>query len=146
MCVGVEGESGGEVAQHTGHCLDVHPVLQSQCCEGVAQAVADAFRYSKVVLATTTYNGSIFPFMREFIDHLTERNFSNRTVAFIENGSWAPTAVRVMKKMLEPSKDLCYTDTTVTIVSALNAKNAAQLNALAHELHCGSAAEANADT
>ena len=112
----------------------------------MAQAVADAFRYSKVVLATTTYNGSIFPFMREFIDHLTERNFSNKTVAFIENGSWAPTAARVMKKMLEPSKDLCYTDTTVTIVSALNAKNAAQLNALAHELHCGSAAEANADT
>ena len=112
----------------------------------MAQAVADAFRYSKVVLATTTYNGSIFPFMREFIAHLTERNFRNKTVAFIENGSWAPTAARVRKKMLEPSKDLCYTDTTVTIVSALNAKNAAQLNALAHELHCGSAAEANADT
>ena len=102
----------------------------------MAEAVEDAFRYSKLVLATTTYNGTIFPFMRTFIDHLTERNYSNRTVAFIENGSWAPTAARVMKGMLENSKNLTYTDTTVKILSALNAESEAQLVSLAGEL-CG---------
>ena len=102
----------------------------------MAEAVEDAFRYSKLVLATTTYNGTIFPFMRTFIDHLTERNYSNRTVAFIENGSWAPTAARVMKGMLENSKNLTYTDTTVKILSALNAESETQLAALAGEL-CG---------
>ncbi len=100
----------------------------------MAAAVADAFRYSKLVLATTTYNGGIFPFMREFIHHLTERGFANRTVAFMENGSWAPTAVRVMKTMLEKSKNITYTDTAVTIHSALNEDSAAQLTALADEL------------
>jgi len=100
----------------------------------MAEAVEDAFRYSKIVLATTTYNGDIFPFMKEFINHLTERNFQNRTVAFIENGSWAATAARVMKGMLEKSKNLTYTDTTVKIMSALNAESSAQLEALADEL------------
>ncbi len=100
----------------------------------MAQAVADAFRYSKLVLATTTYNADVFPFMREFIDHLTERNFSNRTVAMIENGSWAPLAVKVMRGMLEKCKNLTYTDTTVKILSALNEDSSAQLNTLIEEL------------
>jgi len=100
----------------------------------MAEAVEDAFRYSKLVLATTTYNAEIFPFMREFINHLTERNFSNRTVAFIENGSWAPLAAKVMKGMLEKSKNLTYADTTVRILSALNEESTAQLNSLADEL------------
>ena len=100
----------------------------------MAEAVEDAFRYSKLVLATTTYNAEIFPFMREFINHLTERNYSNRTVAFIENGSWAPLATKVMKGMLEKSKNLTYTENTVRILSALNEESTAQLNALADEL------------
>ena len=100
----------------------------------MAEAVEDAFRYSKLVLATTTYNADVFPFMREFIDHLTERNFSNRTVAFIENGSWAPLAAKVMKGMLEGSKNLTYADTTVRILSALNSESNAQINDLAEEL------------
>ena len=100
----------------------------------MAEAVEDAFRYSKLVLATTTYNAEIFPFMREFINHLTERNFSNRTVAFIENGSWAPLAAKVMKGMLEKSKNITYAENTVRILSALNDESTAQLNALADEL------------
>lgn len=100
----------------------------------MAEAVEDAFRYSKLALATTTYNGSIFPFMRTFIDHLTERNYSNRTVAFVENGSWAPAAARVMKDMLKECKNLSYADTTVKIMSALNPESSAQVAALAQEL------------
>ncbi len=100
----------------------------------MAEAVEDAFRFSKLVLATTTYNAEIFPFMREFITHLTERGFKNRTVAFIENGSWAPLAAKVMKEMLEGSKNLTFADTTVKILSALNAESNAQLNSLADEL------------
>ena len=100
----------------------------------IALAVADAFRYSKLVLATTTYNAEIFPFMRDFIHHLTERNFSNRTVALIENGSWAPMATKVMRGMLEKSKGLTFADTAVTILSALNESSSKQLNALADEL------------
>ena len=100
----------------------------------MAEAVGDAFRYSKLVLATTTYNADVFPFMRTFIDHLTERNYSNRTVAFIENGSWAPMATKVMKGMLEKSKNLTYAETEVKIMSALNEASAAQLDALAEEL------------
>ncbi len=100
----------------------------------MAEAVDSAFRYSKLVLATTTYNAEIFPFMREFITHLTERNFQSRKVAFIENGSWAPLAAKVMKSMLEKSKNLTYTDTTVKILSALNEESTAQLNKLADEL------------
>ena len=99
-----------------------------------AQAVADAFRFSKLVLAAPTYNGDIFPYMRTFIDHLTGRNFSNRTVAFIENGSWAPTAGRVMKGMLEKSKDLTFAEPVVTIRSALGEESTAQLLQLADAL------------
>ena len=100
----------------------------------MAQAVADAFRFGKLVLATTTYNADIFPFMREFINHLTERNFQNRTVAMIENGSWAPQAVKVMRAMLENSKDITYTETSVKIKSALNAESSEQLGKMADEL------------
>lgn len=100
----------------------------------MAEAVEDAFRYGKIVLATTTYNGEIFPFMREFINHLTERNFANRTVAFIENGSWAPVATRVMKTMLEKCKNLTYTESNVKILSAVNEENQEQIKALAKEL------------
>ena len=100
----------------------------------MAQAVEDAFRYGKIVLATTTYNGDIFPFMKDFIHHLTERNFQNRTVGMIENGSWGPTAVRVMSKMLEGSKNLTFTENNVKILSALNDASRAQIEALAEEL------------
>ncbi|MBR2339344.1 MAG: flavin reductase [Clostridia bacterium] len=100
----------------------------------MAEAVEDAFRYSKLVLATTTYNADIFPFMREFINHLTERNYSNRTVALVENGSWAPLAAKVMREMLSKCKNLTFTDTTVKILSALNEDSTEQLNALAGEL------------
>ncbi|MBQ3550238.1 MAG: flavin reductase [Clostridia bacterium] len=100
----------------------------------MAEAVEDAFRYSKLVLATTTYNAEIFPFMHEFITHLTERNFQNRTVAFIENGSWAPLAAKVMKGMFEKSKNLQFAENTVTILSALNEESTEKLNALADEL------------
>ena len=100
----------------------------------IAEAVEDAFRYNKLVLATTTYNGDIFPFMKEFINHLTERNFQNKTVAFVENGSWAPTATRVMKTMLENSKNLTYTEATVKIMSAVNEETEKQLQVLADEL------------
>ena len=100
----------------------------------MAEAVANAFRYSKLVLATTTYNADIFPFMREFIDHLTERSFSNRTVALVENGSWAPLAAKVMREMLGKCKNLTFTDTSVKILSALNAESTEQLNAMAEEL------------
>ena len=100
----------------------------------MAEAVEDAFRYGKLVLATTTYNGDIFPFMKEFIDHLTERNFQKRKVAFIENGSWGPVAAKVMKRMLENSKNLDFAENTVTILSALNEQSSAKLDALADEL------------
>ena len=100
----------------------------------MAEAVEDAFRYSKLVLATTTYNADIFPFMREFIDHLTERNFQNRTVAFIENGSWAPLAAKVMKEMLSKSKNLTFAETSVKILSALSEESSAALDKLANEL------------
>ena len=100
----------------------------------MAEAVEDAFRYSKLVLATTTYNGEIFPFMKEFIDHLTERNYSNRTVAFMENGSWAPRAAKVMRDMLANSKNLTYAETSVKILSALNDESLAQIDALAREI------------
>ena len=100
----------------------------------MAQAVADAFRYSKLVLATTTYNADVFPFMKEFIHHLTERNFRNRTVALMENGSWAPLAAKVMRKMLEECKNLTFTETTVRILSALNETSSKQVDALANEL------------
>ena len=100
----------------------------------MAEAVEDAFRYSKLVLATTTYNGDIFPFMKEFINHLTERGYSNRQVAFVENGSWAPVAAKVMKRMLEGSKNLVLAENEVKIMSALNDESTAQVEALAQEL------------
>lgn len=102
--------------------------------EDMAECVEDAFRYGKLVLATTTYNAGIFPFMREFIQQLTERNYQNRTVAFIENGSWALTAAKTMKAMLENSKNLTFAENEVHIKSALNEESMAQLEALAVEL------------
>lgn len=100
----------------------------------MAEIVADAFRYRKLVLATTTYNATIFPHMQSFIDRLTARNYQSRTVGMIENGAWAPMAAKVMKKMLETSKNLTYTDTTVTVKCALNDASRAQIDALADEL------------
>ncbi len=100
----------------------------------MAEAVEDAFRYDKLVLATTTYNADVFPFMREFLSHLTERNFQNRTVAFIENGSWAPMATKVMNELLLKSKNITYAENTVRIMSALNDESTKQIDALAKEL------------
>ena len=102
--------------------------------DDMAEAVEDAFRYSKLVLATTTYNGDVFPFMKEFIHHLTERNYQNRTVAFMENGSWAPVAAKVMAKMLEGSKNLTIAQNNVKVFSALSDESRAQIEALAEEL------------
>ena len=100
----------------------------------MAEAVEDAFRYGKLVLATTTYNADIFPFMKEYIHHLTERNYQNRTIGLMENGSWAPLAAKVMAKMLEGSKNLSFLDTTVKIMSALNDESRAQIEAMAEQL------------
>jgi len=109
-------------------------VVSDLAREDMAEAVEDAFRYGRLVLATTTYNADIFPFMREFINHLTERNFQNRTVAFIENGSWAPQAAKTMKNMLEGCKNLRFADVTVKIKSALNDESKKQVDDLALEL------------
>jgi len=100
----------------------------------MAEAIEDAFRYGKLVLATTTYNAGVFPFMHEFLTGLTERNFQNRTVGIIENGSWSPLAAKVMKGMLEQSKNITFTDTTVSIYSALNEESTQQLEDMANEL------------
>ena len=100
----------------------------------MAAAVADAFRYGKLVLATTTYNADVFPYMKEYIHHLTERNFQNRTIGLIENGSWAPLAAKVMRNMLAESKNLTFTDTTVRILSALSDDSRQQIEAMANEL------------
>lgn len=100
----------------------------------MAEAVEDAFRYGKLVLATTTYNADIFPFMKQFIDHLTERNYQNRTVGFIENGTWAPAAAKIMKTMFEKSKNIKYIDTTVTLRSAMTEENAEAIDRMAEEL------------
>ncbi|MBQ7164171.1 MAG: FprA family A-type flavoprotein [Clostridia bacterium] len=105
--------------------------LNDLCRCDMAEAVEDTFRYGKAVFATTTYNMDIFPFMRTFIDHLTERNFKNKTVAIIENGSWAPNAAKVIKGMLEKSQNITYAGETVTIKSALTDENREQLNAIA---------------
>ena len=102
--------------------------------EDMAEAVEDAFRYGKLVLATTTYNGEIFPFMKHFIDNLTERKYQNRTIGLIENGSWTPMAAKFMKKHFEASKDITWLDTTVTIKSAVKADTVEQLNKMAEEL------------
>lgn len=100
----------------------------------MSEAVEDAFKYDRIVLATTTYNGGIFPFMREFIEHLTERNYRNRTVAFIENGSWAPVAANAMRAMLEGCKDLTFTENKVCLRAALSESNIKEIEALATEL------------
>ncbi len=109
-------------------------VISDLARSDMAENVEDAFRYGKIVLATTTYNGDIFPFMRDFITRLTEHNFSNKTVALIENGSWAPTAARIMTGLFEKSKNITFTQNSVKIISALNETGKAQLNALADEL------------
>ena len=123
--------------------------LKEQGCERIivhdlarcdmTEAVADAFRFSKLVLATTTYNAELFPFMREFISSLTERNFSNRMVAFIENGGWAPIAAKIMREHLEKCKDMVFAETTVRILSALKEENIVQMDTLAKELCSGDA-------
>ena len=124
--------------------LKLAELLKAKGCPKVAvsdlarddqpETVEDAFRYGKLVLATTTYNNDIFPWMRHFIDHLTERNYQKRTVGLIENGSWAPMAAKVMKGMFEKSKDIAFCDTVVTLKGALNAESEAQLEKLADEL------------
>lgn len=102
--------------------------------DDIAEAVEDAFRYDRLVLATTTYNGDVFPFMREFIESLTERNYQKRTIGLIENGSWAATAAKVMRQLFEKSKEITFTETTVKIMSALNEESTTQLEKLAEEL------------
>ena len=113
-------------------CKKVSLIDLARC--DMAEAVEDAFRYGKLVLASSTYNGDVFPFMRVFIDHLTERNYQSRIVGLMENGSWAPNAAKVMRAMLEKSKNLTFTDTTVKIVSALSDDSRAQVQAMADEL------------
>ena len=102
--------------------------------DDMAEAVEDAFRYGKLILATTTYNGDIFPFMKEFINHLTERSYQNRTIGFVENGSWTPMAAKIMKAAFEKSKNITFADTTVTIRSAVDETSKAQIAALAKEM------------
>ena len=124
--------------------LELEKTLLDSGCEKVvvtdlarcdmAEAVEDAFRYDRLVLATTTYNGEIFPFMREFINHLVERNYQNRKVGLIENGSWAPVAAKIMKAAFEKSKNITFCENSVKITSALNHSSMAQLKALANEL------------
>ncbi|MBQ4369944.1 MAG: FprA family A-type flavoprotein [Oscillospiraceae bacterium] len=109
-------------------------VLADLAREDWAECVEDAFRYGKLVLATTTYNAEIFPFMRQFIDHLTERGFRGRTIGLIENGSWAPAAAKAMREKFAKSKDISWLETTVTIKSAMTPENIAQLEAMAEEL------------
>ena len=113
---------------------DVKTVVYELARCDIHKVVEDAFVYDKLVLATTTYNGDIFPFMKEFIDHLTERNYRSRTVAFIENGSWAPIAIKIMKNMLMKSKDLTFLETEVRITSALNDSSREQIKVLAGEM------------
>ena len=116
--------------EERGAKVSVHDLARTD----MAEAVEDAFRYGKLVLATTTYNADIFPFMKEYIHHLTERNFQNRTVALMENGSWAPMAAKIMGGMLEKSKNITFAENSVKILSALNDNSRAQIEALANEL------------
>ncbi len=120
-------------------------VLTDLARDDMAEAVEDAFRYGRLVLATTTYNADIFPFMRTFIEHLVERGYKNRTVALIENGSWAPQAAKVMRSMLENCKDIAFTETTVRIASALNENSRNEIAALADEL-CRDYIQKNGET
>ncbi len=112
----------------------VKVAVQDLARDDMAEAVEDAFRYGKIVLATTTYNGDIFPFMRTFIDALTERGYRDRTVAFIENGSWAPMATKIMRGMFEKSKNIVFAENTVKILSAVSDTNIAEIDKLAQEL------------
>ena len=132
--LGIQPGSASEIIGklEKGGCAKVVVNDLARC--DMAEAVEDAFRYDRLVLATTTYNGDIFPFMKEFIHHLTERTYRNRTVALMENGSWAPMAAKVMTKMLEGSKDLTFAENTVKIFSALTDENRQQIKALAKEL------------
>ena len=109
-------------------------VLADLAREDMAECVEDAFRYSKLVLASVTYNGDVFPCMKAFIQNLTERSYQNRTVAFVENGSWAPAAARVMKTMLEKSSNLTFAENNVTIRSAVNEEVKSAVEKLAEEL------------
>lgn len=109
-------------------------VMSDLARSDMAENVEDAFKYGKLVLATTTYNGDVFPFMREFIAHLTERNYQNRKIGFIENGSWAPIAAKIMKEKFASSKNVTFAENTVTITSALNETSKVQIDALAKEL------------
>ena len=144
-------ESEGVVIAYTsvyGHTKEAVKLLEQKLLENgcpkvvvndlarcdMAEAVEDAFRYGKLVLATTTYNTDVFPFMKTFLHHLTERSFQNRTVGIIENGTWVPNAARVIRKELENSKNITFTETTVRILSAMNEENKAQIEALAQEL------------
>ena len=146
---GVESEgvmiSYSSVYGHTQEaCKELKRVLEEKGCSKVAlndlaredmhETIEDAFRYGKIVLASVTYNATMFPHMKTFIDNLTERNYQNRTIGFIENGSWAPTAAKAMKKEFENSKNISFTNTTVTIRGAMNEANKAQIEALADEL------------
>ena len=126
----IAAELLAEKLEAKGQKVTVHDLARTD----MAEAVEDAFRYGKLVLATTTYNGDVFPFMKEFIHHLAERNYQNRTIGLIENGSWAPVAAKVMAKMLEGGKNLTFTNTTVKIFSAVSQENKAQIEALAEEL------------
>ena len=123
-------ETLAEALQKAGEKVVVTDLARSD----MSEAVEDAFRYGKIVLATTTYNGEIFPFMRDFIDHLVEHNFQNKKVGFIENGSWAPVATRVMKTKLEKCKNLTFAETNVKILSVMTDENKAQIKALVQEL------------
>ena len=148
---GYKVESEGVVIAYTsvyGHTREAVELLERKLIENgcpkvvvndlarcdMAEAVEDAFRYGKLVLATTTYNGDVFPFMKEFIHHLTERSYQNRTIGLMENGTWTPTAAKTMVKMLEGSKNITYCDNTVKILSALSDASRAQIEALAKEL------------
>ena len=109
-------------------------VIYDLARDDMSAAVADAFRYSKLVLATLTYNAGIYPFMQDFINRLTERSFQNRTIGLIENGSWAPTAAKVMKGMFEKSKNITWTENNVKVMSAVKEENVKEIEALAEEL------------
>ena len=129
-------EKDGIVIAYTsiyGHTAKAVSLLEEKRCD-MSEAVADAFSCGKLVLATTTYNAGIFPHMRNFIEQLTERGYKNRTVALIENGSWSPQAIKVMKRLFEDSENITYTDTAVSIRSALDSESSEKLEALADEL------------
>ena len=124
---GIVGKYGAQVQA-------VHVTVSDLARDDWAECLEDAFRYGKLVLAAPTYNADVFPAMKEFINHLTERNYQNRTIGIIENGSWAPMAAKVMKGMFEKSKNITFAENTVTVRSAVNAANEAQIEALAEEL------------